>query len=118
MPGLPLLGGSFDQFEVGSVVIGAADYFRQVGGRRALAGDGALLEEADLVAASAQCQGGGQAEDTGADYTDAHGGLSVRCMTDKVFFKLGSVYEVYTGRAKSRPFAIGCFAIFQLICEY
>ena len=38
VPGLPLLCGSFDQFEVGSVVIGAADYFRQVGGRRALAG--------------------------------------------------------------------------------
>jgi hypothetical protein len=42
VPGLPLLGGSFDQFEVGSVVMGAADYFRQVGGGRALAGDGAL----------------------------------------------------------------------------
>ncbi len=74
---------------------------------RARAGYGVLLEEADLVAAFAQCQGGGQTEDTGADYTDAHRGLSVRCMTNKVFFALWSVYGVYTARAKSRPFASG-----------
>ena len=76
VPGLPLLGGSFDQFEVGSVVIGAADYFRQVGGRRALAGDGALLEDADLVAASPLFQRGGQTEDACADNADVHGACS------------------------------------------